>query len=41
MNMVWAWMEDGNGEFTGYSYGLATWGGGFAEYVGVDYLYLG
>jgi hypothetical protein len=41
INMEWAWMDDGNGEFTGFSYGLATWQGGFADYLGVDILYLG
>jgi hypothetical protein len=41
ISMEWASMDDGEGEFAGFSYGLATWQGGFAEYVGVDFLYLG
>lgn len=41
ISMEWAWMDDGNGGFAGFSYGLATWQGGFAEYLGQDFLYLG
>ena len=41
ISMAWAWMDDGNGGFDGFSYGLAIWQGGFAEYVGVDVLYIG
>lgn len=41
ISMEWAWMDDGEGGFAGFSYGLAIWQGGFAEYVGVDFLYIG
>jgi hypothetical protein len=41
ISMEWAWMDNGDGEFTEFSYGLATWQGGFADYCGVDTLYLG
>ena len=41
ISMEWAWMDNGDGEYTEFSYGLATWSGGFADYFGVDALYLG
>ncbi|MCH2135242.1 MAG: hypothetical protein MK101_01520 [Phycisphaerales bacterium] len=41
MSMEWLESWDSDGNFEGFSYGLATWEGGFADYVGVDQLYLG